>query len=61
MSYQYFLDCAEQQRKFADLVLCDEARSDYLMWAEYYEWRAEFCRTRVDYDAITRDIAYLNF
>lgn len=49
---------AEMYRMFANLSLCEEARIDYEAWAVHYEYWANLAeRQRVDYLAITRDVA----
>lgn len=53
-----FLDCAKTHHEFAELALCEEARTYHLDWARRYERWAEVCDyPRIDYSAITRDIA----
>lgn len=53
-----FLDCAKTHRDLADLALCAEAHIYHMDWADRYEKWAEVCdRQRIDYSAITRDIA----
>lgn len=53
---------AKQQRYFADLARCDEARDDYLRLAAKFDRLADNCDVidPIDYSAITRDISYLS-
>jgi len=52
---------AAMNRQYAELAKCDEARDDHLWWANFFEMEADYAyalqRSRIDYSAITRDVA----
>lgn len=52
---ELFRDMAEQQRWFASLANCDEARNDHLTWAYRFDRLAD--AFAIDYLAITRTVA----
>ena len=55
-----YRDIAEQNRMFADLALCDEARDDHLNTAAFFDRLADSLVDRIDYAAITREVSYLS-
>jgi hypothetical protein len=52
-------EIAADHRYYASLALCDQARDDFLQWAEFLERQADYMdRIPVNYFAITREVVH---